>query len=79
MLSSFSDETAWRRTRRLAGQRGVDLARGVVDGWLRRDEVAGLVAVCGTCGKTAPFAVATAEAAPAGTCPNLPLLDALRP
>ena len=78
MFSSFSDETAWRRTRRLAGQRGVDLARGVVDGWLHRGEVEGLVEVCGTCGKAAPCTVDIVDAAPTA-CPNLTALDALRP
>lgn len=78
MFSSFSDLSAWRRTRRLAGQHGVDLARGVVDGWLHRDEVDGLVAACGTCGLAAPCSAAMAEATQSG-CPNLPTLDALRP
>ena len=73
MFNGFNNDTAWRRTRALAGRRGVDLARAVVDGWLQRDELNGLVAACNTCGTDGPCV------APTALCPNSVALEALRP
>lgn len=73
MFNGFGDETAWRRTRAMAGRRGVDLARAVVDGWLQRDELDGLVATCGSCGTEGSCMAATAP------CPNSVALESLRP
>lgn len=72
MFNGFGDDAAWRRTRAMAGRRGVDLARAVVEGWLQRGEVCGLLSTCATCGQDGLCLAATTP------CPNWQALEALR-
>jgi hypothetical protein len=41
---------AWWLTRYMARLSGIDLSQAVVEGWLRRDELAEIVSRCASCG-----------------------------
>ena len=45
---------AWWLTRHMARVSGVNLPRAVVEGWLKRDELADIVSRCAGCGKGTP-------------------------
>lgn len=74
---------AWGFTRGMARAIGVSLPDAVVEGWLGRDELAGLVEKCRCCASTAQcrdFLSHTVEAeALPGFCPNGSALAALKP
>ena len=74
---------AWGYTRGMARAIGVSLPDAVVDGWLGRDELAGLVEKCCSCGNTVQCSdflshTVAADALP-GFCPNGNALSALKP
>ena len=49
MFGYPQDQVGFAHARRLARRSGVDLVQAVLDGWLRPDELAALVATCQTC------------------------------
>lgn len=74
---------AWGFTRGMARTMGVSLPNAVVEGWLSRDELGGLVETCRVCGKTGACSdwlshTVEAESLP-DFCPNATALAALRP
>lgn len=81
MADYIEDPRAWSYTRGVAKALGVSLTAAVVDGWLSRQELAGLVATCQKCGKTGDCTgwlahTPKAEALP-GFCPNKGAIEAL--
>lgn len=49
MFGYVEAPSSYRRAQGMARAAGVDLAAAVVDGWLRRDELAGLLRRCEAC------------------------------
>lgn len=43
---------AWWLTRGMARVSGINLSKAVVDGWLRRSELSGIIARCAACGSS---------------------------
>lgn len=76
------DPRAWGFTRGAARVVGVNLTGAVVDGWLSRTELAGLVQVCHACSASGPctdfLAQTVAADALPGYCPNKVAIEALR-
>jgi Family of unknown function (DUF6455) len=72
---------AWWLTRGMARIAGVNLAHAVVDGWLRRAELEGLVARCAACGRGTDCESWLGQCGAARTmpdfCPNKPGIEAL--
>lgn len=85
-MIGFVDEEgprAWGFTRGAARVVGVDLTGAVVDGWLRRTELAALVQACQKCAASEPCTdflahTVSSETLP-GYCPNKAAIEALRP
>ncbi len=69
MLGYPEDQPAFDHARSFAQRGGVDLAQAVFDGWLRRDELAVLVATCHSCAAGFPCERDAAEGASA-ICAN---------
>lgn len=53
MIGYVDAPRAWWLTHGMARTVGVNLPRAVIEGWLTRAELAGLVGRCQTCGKAA--------------------------
>ena len=83
MIGYPQDPRAWGFTRGMARTLGVSLPGAVVDGWLSRTELGGLVERCQTCDHTPActdwLARTVQAAALPGFCPNAPALTALKP
>lgn len=74
---------AWSFTRGMARTMGVNLPNAVLEGWLSREELGGLVDKCLTCTSMRQCTnwlahTVETEALP-GFCPNAAALSALRP
>lgn len=82
MLTYGEAPMAYGLTRGMARVIGVDLVRAVTEGWISRDDLAGLVDTCAACTQRARCAAWLGEtvAAPAlpGYCANKSGLEALR-
>ena len=76
MFGYPQDQVGFNHVRRLARRVGVDLVRAVLDGWLRPDELADLVATCHSCATGFPCDRATQTPPPA--CANAAAMLALR-
>jgi len=51
-MNAYPDSPqAWGRTRSMARSAGVDLVGAMVEGWLTRRDVDGLVGACDACGQ----------------------------
>jgi Family of unknown function (DUF6455) len=72
---------AWCLTRGMARISGVNLSRAVVEGWLQRGELDGLVTRCASCRMTADcedwLARSGAVRVMPEFCPNKPGIEAL--
>lgn len=83
MIGYPQDPRAWAYTRGMARTLGVSLPGAVMDGWLSRAELGGLVERCHSCASTSDCRdwlarTVEAESLP-GFCPNGPALNALKP
>jgi Family of unknown function (DUF6455) len=83
MLGYSDDPRAWWLTRGMARVTGVSLPEAVVEGWLSRSELAGLVQVCRDCtadrGCESWLAVSGPASRMPDFCPNKPAIEALAP
>lgn len=74
---------AWWLTRGMARLTGVDLPQAVIDGWLSRSELAGLIQTCECCSVQERCNLWLAEDGTRqnmpGFCPNKLQLEALAP
>ena len=72
---------AWWLTRHMARVSGVSLPRAVVEGWLKRDELAEIVSRCAGCAKGATCEIWLASSGRAlrmpDFCPNRHDIEAL--
>lgn len=72
---------AWWLTRGMARVSGVNLSRAVVEGWLQRTELEGLISRCAACGRgtecEAWLVVSGSAQAMPGFCPNKAEIEAL--
>lgn len=69
MIGYPEDQQSFERARDLAQKGGLDLTLAVIEGWLRRDELADLVAACHGCAAGYPCDGYDAAEIPAG-CAN---------
>lgn len=81
MMGYTEAPLAWGHARGMARAVGVSLTDAVVEGWLTRAELAGLVETCGRCAQIEACTgwlahTVTAPAVP-GFCPNAPAIAAL--
>lgn len=83
MLGFSDDPRAWWLTRGMARVTGVSLTEAVLEGWLTRSELAGLVQVCRTCssdrGCEAWLATSGRSTRMPNFCPNKAAIEALAP
>lgn len=81
MIGYVEAPMAWGLTRGMARVLGVNLTDAVIDGWMSRDELAGLVDRCQACGQDAQCMDWLARTAKAqtlpGCCANKRALEAL--
>lgn len=81
MMGYTEAPLAWGHARGMARVVGVSLTDAVVEGWLSRDELAGLVEACGRCAQveacTHWLARNVTAAGVPGFCPNAPAIGAL--
>jgi Family of unknown function (DUF6455) len=72
---------AWWLTRGMARVSGVNLSQAVVEGWLRRSELADIIARCAACAKGETcdqwLAKSGGEHSMPGFCPNKPEIESL--
>jgi hypothetical protein len=72
---------AWWLTRGMARISGVNLAKAVLDGWLKRSELEDLIACCAACSRGADCKSWLARSGSARAmpdfCPNKPGIEAL--
>lgn len=81
MMGYTEAPLAWCHARGMARTVGVSLTDAVIEGWLTRAELAGMVEVCGHCSHLDACTdwlarTVTAEGLPA-FCPNAPSISAL--
>lgn len=81
MIGFGTSPQAWGLTHGMARVQGVSLPGAVIEGWLRRSEVAALLERCQACGKSVACAdwLVTAKAAEAlpGYCRNKTEIESL--
>lgn len=81
MIGYTDAPRAWWLTRGMARVAGVNLTKAVLDGWLSREELARIIAVCEQCpcGDRCERWMATSGPATAmpAFCPNKPAIEAL--
>lgn len=78
MLGYPEDQRSFERARDLARKGGLDLTLAVFEGWMRRDELAELVAACHDCAAGYPCESHGAAEIPAG-CANASRFDQILP
>lgn len=83
MISTTHDPRAWWLTRGMARIAGVNLSQAIVDGWISRDALAGLVTRCETCPHSARCSLWLAhsgrETSLPDFCPNKTSIESLPP
>jgi hypothetical protein len=83
MLGYLEDPQAWWLTRGMARLTGVSLPQAVLEGWLSRSELAGMVKTCASCtadtGCEAWLATSGRQSRMPDFCPNKPAIEALAP
>ncbi|MBP9184842.1 MAG: hypothetical protein KBF78_17035 [Fuscovulum sp.] len=81
MIGFSEAPRAWWLTRGMARIIGVNLSQAVVDGWLSRDELAGIVARCEGCRLQTScdrwLALSGRERSMPDFCPNKPVIESL--
>ncbi|MBK6467682.1 MAG: hypothetical protein IPL38_10595 [Rhodobacter sp.] len=81
MIGYTDAPRAWWLTRGMARISGVNLPQAVVDGWLSRDELAGIIARCEGCALSHScerwMAHSGRETAMPEFCPNKPVIESL--
>lgn len=81
MMGYTEAPLAWGHARGMARVVGVSLTDAVIEGWLTRAELAGLVEACGRCDHldacTNWLAHTVSAVAPPAFCPNAPAIGAL--
>jgi Family of unknown function (DUF6455) len=70
MIGYPDDPTAFAHARSLARLGGLDLTLAVFDGWLRRDELAAIVATCHDCTAGYPCETAARSGGPFAVLPG---------
>lgn len=83
MIGYPENPRAWWLTRGMARVTGLNLPQAVLEGWLSRNELAGLVQTCAACtadsGCEAWLAVSGPQSRMPAFCPNKPAIEALGP